>query len=453
MDSLHMKKATFLILTVLLAACGTDRTKTQTNAVTSTVIETGISIESSVDTPAPTSVDVHPTAVSPSTPTSLPAPTTDESFTLTTLYMMDAITGWGIESTNDVVRSTDGGATWQDVTPPQGGIFAFLDATHAWATLNASDSCDRLPLSWDEYQNCMPGPEVVIWRTEDGGQTWQPSNRVATGESHYKPIAIQFVNLNTGWFLFVDSFGPMGAMSMGLLRTDDGGVLWKLVKFPLEFCIHRGMVFTNQNDGWSGGDCRFTPTVGISLGDFLNGKLAPELDHTSDGSRSWDSDSLPPPRVFPTELTHPSIDPNLHILCGVTRMDRISQQAFTFEWTCSHEENVPSSLGEFSYKYLTSDGGQTWTSWLSTGNEDFVNAVTGWRLLSPGDGRASQLQKTADGGSSWITLSDATWQSAQFDFVSEKVGWAIVTDDDVTALLHTIDGGNTWVDIDLSAFQ
>ncbi len=123
-------------------------------------------------------------------------------------------------------------------------------------------------------------------------------------------------------------------------------------------------------------------------------------------------------------------------------MDRISLDAFMFEWTCSS-----SSPADFSYIYLTSDGGQTWNSWLATGNESFLNPVVGWRLFSQGQAQSNQLQQTTNGGLAWKTIKTVAWHSAQFDFVSDSIGWAVVTGSDINALVSTSDGGKTWKEL------
>jgi hypothetical protein len=240
---------------------------------------------------------------------------------------------------------------------------------------------------------------------------------------------------------------------MGMAKTEDRGISWVRAAAPQSMCIHRTMLFTGAHDGWSGADCRFTPTVGWPLQDFINGKsasglgpVAPVLLRTTDGSQSWDYTTLSSPQVFPAELTSPSADPNISILCGTTNMERISFETFILQWTCSPVEGTL-PFTDFSYQYFTSDNGQSWHCWLSTRNEFFLNAQTGWRLYSPGEDQVSQLQQTADGGQTWTMVKSVAWQSAQFDFVNEQVGWAIVTDGDATALTYTSDGGETWEEL------
>lgn len=127
-------------------------------------------------------------------------------------------------------------------------------------------------------------------------------------------------------------------------------------------------------------------------------------------------------------------------------MKQISPQAFTMRWTCSSKSGA-SPRAEFSYEYLTPDGGQTWSSWLATGNESFVNASVGWRLYSPGKGQMSQLQQTSDGGQTWAAIKTVSWQTSEFDFINEQVGWVIVNSGDASALVHTTNGGQTWEEI------
>ena len=110
------------------------------------------------------------------------------------------------------------------------------------------------------------------------------------------------------------------------------------------------------------------------------------------------------------------------------------------EWNCSDG---------YIYDYLTTDQGQTWHTWLATGNESFINAATGWRMFTPGSGQLNQLQQTTDGGLTWKTIQKVAWPNVQFDFIDEQNGWAIVTGGDGTqaALVHTVDGGKNWVEI------
>jgi photosystem II stability/assembly factor-like uncharacterized protein len=98
--------------------------------------------------------------------------------TITYVNMLDATTGWavgGLEGIGDhVLRTGDGGHTWRDVTPPEPAsagdesdkiaIGSFLDADTAWVTYSYLDFF-KLPVA------------PTVWRTGNGGQTWEPAVR------------------------------------------------------------------------------------------------------------------------------------------------------------------------------------------------------------------------------------------------------------------------------------
>ena len=444
-----MRKCSALILILMLTACAVS----SPTATATPGLQPSISPQPELVTLIPTSTLILPTDTPTATeaaPTPLPRLAGGSPLTLASIHMIDSEIGWGLEKGGHIIHTRDGGVTWQDVTPPQGlydenGFFA-RDANTAWATARPSDSCDASQMTWSDYQACMPGPHVLIWRTVDGGKTWRAGKPYEAEDGHYKPIAIQFRDASAGWFFYVSSFGPMGSTTMGMAKTEDGGISWTPIAAPGSICVQRTMIFINMLDGWSGSDCRYTPTVGTPLQEFISGKSSPELYRTTNGSQSWDNITIPSPEVFPAEFTSSDADPNISILCGTTSMRWISFQSFSIRWTCSAEMGTP-YLEDFSYLYLTSDNGQSWHSWLATGNEFFLNAQTGWRLYSPGKGQVSQLQQTTDSGQAWKTIKTVTWQTAQFDFVSEQVGWAIVTGADAASFLHTTDGGRNWSEL------
>ena len=55
-----------------------------------------------------------------STTTPLPALQAGQPLTLTSLRMIDLRTGWATEASGHILRTTDGGSSWRDVTPPDG---------------------------------------------------------------------------------------------------------------------------------------------------------------------------------------------------------------------------------------------------------------------------------------------------------------------------------------------
>jgi photosystem II stability/assembly factor-like uncharacterized protein len=66
----------------------------------------------------------------------------------------------------------------------------------------------------------------------------------------------------------------------------------------------------------------------------------------------------------------------------------------------------------------------------------FLDPQTGWSL-------GAEIHRTQDGGLTWSQLSTVNWQ-AQFNFVSQQVGWAVARSDEQLALVQTVDGGQIW---------
>ena len=69
--------------------------------------------------PTATATSVIPTSTASPVPTSLPTPTIEarQPITFTALSMADEWVGWAVTPANHIVRTTDSGLTWKDVTP------------------------------------------------------------------------------------------------------------------------------------------------------------------------------------------------------------------------------------------------------------------------------------------------------------------------------------------------
>jgi len=155
-----------------------------------------------------------------------------------------------------VQRSDDGGKTWAAV----GNTFAYdgVPGTHQWY--------DGTPHPWEfkrvwHFEPSMLDPDMVyagvedaaIFRTTDGGQTWQelPGLRGHGTGSQWTPgaggMGLHTILLNPG-----DPANIVIAISAaGVFRTDDGGATWRPINRGLKsqyipdpeaeigHCVHR----------------------------------------------------------------------------------------------------------------------------------------------------------------------------------------------------------------------
>jgi photosystem II stability/assembly factor-like uncharacterized protein len=373
------------------------------------------------------------------TTTSIPPLSPGQPVVPTSIRMFDPTHGWAFEAGGHLLHTADGGLTWQDVTPTgqtyDGGGFFALSANVAWAT----------PYQAGCYTaDCPAAPwSTIVWHTTDGGLTWQAGETLCLGgdcgydmdmsPEYLDTLALQFLDENNGWILMTVAH-LMIQDRYRIYRTTDGGNTWTMVSDnmggPMTF-MATGLAFQDRQTGWFA-----TSEVG--------GATDPAKDwsiyRSQDAGHTWDSFALPAPGRLPADFEQAKP------WCGIDHLSVTPPATVDVGFYCiafvDGHYRYDEVYTRFHYRSL--DGGQTWVSWLATGNEQFLDATTAWRLLP---GSPGQVQRTTDGGRTWTTIKDVAWENAQFNFIDVQTGWALVTAGDISALVQTTDGGQTWVEI------
>ena len=125
--------------------------------------------------------------------------------------------------------TADGGASWSSRTLPGEGqsIIDFVDAKHGWTvagpnSLLGRDSSGRFPT--------FPGVTVPLYRTDDGGLTWEPvQNNLPFADENGRLSDLYFVDPQDGF--------AEGALATGsFLKTEDGGRHWSVVVPTADAC-------------------------------------------------------------------------------------------------------------------------------------------------------------------------------------------------------------------------
>jgi photosystem II stability/assembly factor-like uncharacterized protein len=356
--------------------------------------------------------------------------------------MVSPSVGWQVTSRGSgvyvVLRTTDAGAHWVDVSPPAGELigkpaaFYILDGQHIWLT-----------------QTVAAGAQVRIYTvsTADGGRTWSQGASVAVPSLDYPTVpslhypygagsilSLDFVDPVRGWLLSEPIYdwsasGP-GPQTAHLYRTIDRGATWTEIAHTVlgpvqetvngqtsirvgSHCWWDAISFATVEDGWLAQDGPCWGTVA----------QANSLLVTHDGGVTWSPEVIVDPAAgwFPVIVAAPA-----HVILQGT-----------------------------NELYVSADSGLTWstrplptepTSW------DFADASHGW-VWAFGNPTANGLYRTTDGGATWAEVNPSPPFQNNFginvdlQFVDAKDGFAIgspASDATITNMWKTGDGGRTW---------
>ncbi len=350
------------------------------------------------------------TASATATPPGLP---------LTALRMFNTDIGWAFEALHwRVLRTSDAGRHWQDVTPPGANpngnttVF-FLDEEDGWLIVPQSGPDNTTPIP------------ASPWHTVDGGVTWTRGQSFSyVGENAGGNLT--FIDARHGWYR-ANLGGQLGVFASAVFQTTDGGEQWDPVmlnsaaptepttpgSFPT--CSINGLAFLDATQGWAAGTC---------LGPD------PAFSATQDGGRTWQPQklSLPADESGPINCQGCAVFPPIFtsLRHGVALAMMISPKYGAVD-------------------YLTDDAGTTWRPYalgqLIVWAPDFVNVNVGWFLGRGYAGDTPQLYMTRDGGVSWTAVQSNTPPGQGIEFVTEQRGWSWSPDG---LLLETEDGGATW---------
>ncbi len=347
-----------------------------------------------------------PTATMPAA-TAVPSPTPQvvPDVSLRTFQMVDALNGWAA-SDKMALRTVDGGKTWQNVTPQDvpAGIEPVFQVT-AISPLAA----------WMIVPDPNDYKKGTLYRTTDGGQTWQ-SSAVPFGSGY-----IQSVDGKKYAVILADRGVAAGSQAVDLYQTSDGGATWNLVyhvdpQNPAADGIpfggdKSGVTFLDSTHGWVTG---FSPVDG---GTYIYA--------TQDGGKTWKPVQL----SLPAGWSQAQIDTKPPVFFG-------GQDGLL---TLRASTNV-SQMALF----VTHNGGESWQATTPLDGFGFVSIPDAKNAIV-WDG--TKLHYSADAGQSWQERTpnvDLSQGLIALQFVDPNTGWALSQNGDGARLYRTTDGGTTW---------
>jgi len=360
------------------------------------------------------------------------------------LTMVSPDVGWWGDNDGHLLRTTDAGMHWTDVTPA--GIAGlndyYVDEMDAWIVgTTGTVKAGVIPL--------------VTFRTVDGGRSWQQGNQVSadyggwTQIVKYGPveeISLYFLDDVHGWLL-----APNG-QSRTLFSTGDGGLHWRTVAVApgpgTSSCQWSRMSFASLITGWMTMDCA-NPS-------------AQRLLVTHNGGVSWQAQRLPAGVANTCPQAH-------YLYWPFSPLTRCFEPPRFFDQ--SHGVLlVPQAQGGLVRDTLltTTDGGSTWRVRSLPGQVqlevEFSDATHGWAIAGSaaefnvvmdqqgmphfsGPMQTLPLYRTDNGGSTWVRVqtplvleSPQYGQLEQLRFIDPSAGFAQYS----SGLLKTTDGGRAW---------
>ncbi|MGP4007124.1 WD40/YVTN/BNR-like repeat-containing protein [Streptomyces sp. 4N124] len=298
-------------------------------------------------------------------------------------------TAWLAGSKGTVLRTTDGGASWRNVSPPGAAELEFRD-------VEAFDARRAVVLAIGE------GEASRVYRTEDGGATWTESFRNTDARAFYD--CMTFFDRRHGLALSDPVDGKFR-----ILSTSDGGRSWTVLPdtgMPAALDGEFGFAASGQCLVAAG-----PKDVWLATGGGAHARVL----HSADRGRTWTATDTPIPAGDPARGVFAlAFRDRTHGLAvgGDYRADQASPQAAARtadggrSWQPAAQPPPAYRSGATWLPYsrtaalavgptgtdLTTDAGRTWRT-VDTGSYDTVDCTSDLGCWAAGEkGRVARLE-------------------------------------------------------------
>jgi len=347
---------------------------------------------------------------------------------------VDANLGLAVGAGGAIIRTTNGGATWDAIAPVTNYTVTdvkFLTSQTAFAV---------------GYEPLLALP--VVLRSTDGGLNWSVTQLSGNGTVEALAVGSADVIYLGGEALDGDAY---------FSRTTDGGDSWNSVNTNVHAGI-KGLKFLEEAYGVAAGtDGRIYVT--LNGGDDWAQAAGSNADPFSDVSFlgisvGWAT--VGPD--YPTSASHDQLffsGNSGQAWTGVDLQENLSLQSVstpTFSVIAAGGYQVQSGVSIVPIFLYSNDAGAHWTLTQLHGiapgvtmvsDVDFINSVEGW-LVGP----SNFIAHTDQAGNpleiqSQIGVSD--WELTDVEFMTNDEGWAVgATGGDSALVLTTTNGGQSW---------
>jgi photosystem II stability/assembly factor-like uncharacterized protein len=382
--------------------------------------------------------------------------------TINGISFINADTGFMACGDQNILRTMDGGIHWSTYNGGSGSYFVdvdfvsntmgfvigndsrigrTLDCGQTWDFITGPGESTYRKMNFsDEQHGWICGWYNTLLRTQNAGETWTLLSQNIWGNLHYS--GMDFMNADTGYIT-----GAVGWSSgqPRLFRTVNGGVTVESVPVPVGSEELSSIDVLNFNDIW------------ICEGNQISGST--RAYHTTDAGLSWKTviigmfthtgDNI----QFLTPLKGRITGENMCFITddgGLTWYNKmILPEVYPVSFSTSDWINDSTAFvaGSNGYMAKTQTTGNTWQS-LSDGSRAsftdiaFGNTQTGCAVGSEAGNDFIYL--TSDGGETWTSaLNSTSYEGWILDiaYASEKEVWAAGS---LNRVFHSTDGGSTW---------
>jgi uncharacterized protein (TIGR03437 family) len=346
----------------------------------------------------------------------------------------------GISYGAGVFKSTDAGVTWQQMSLQFSGGFTFRVALHP-----------------TNPQTLFVARDSGIWRTSDGGNTWNNTLPATIGNNG--TITDVAIDANTPTLVFAVLADLDGLQTNGVYRSLDGGSTWTLIT-ALPFGAGVGRMTIAKTAASSQTVC----VLVANINDTLNG-----LYRSDDSGGTWRSLAVPPGLFYNGSYSNGGYDQLLVmdptstsiIYAGGWELYRSSDGGQTWQTLSLNAQGQPVvhegmfsmafqagqtgafCLGTEGGVYLTIDRGLTWFNLNAALPIALINAVAiypgGSQILAGGES-VGVIDLTGQ-FSSWNQLLSGYVGSLFLDPVTATTFYAGQVQ---TSLYRSLDSGNDW---------
>ena len=366
--------------------------------------------------------------------------------TLLGVYFIDEDRGWITGNNGTILKTNNGGGTWERVTLNTAGNdlyeVVFYGEDHGWMVGSAGSIWYTQDggNTWDQSMNGIVqnlydvdfanenigwavGVTGKIFKTTNGGQDWTEQSS-GTNMDLY---SVRFLNSMVGW-----ASGDNGT----ILRTRDGGQSWTALSsgttedvLSIDFTSPQRGVATCRNGVLlatnDGGDTWLQETV--TSGDVWDVGLASHICLIG-GEDYLNFLNAPAPLPDPTPGWESINSPVDEALIDVTFLD----------------DQVGIAVGYDGTILRTTDQGLTWTE-IPSGTDKNLSSVDFKGNIGYISGQNRTMLRSDDGGLTWRTLTTGGVFDSYFlkvQVYDDKVAWALDQGDG--QVLYTVDSGYTW---------